>query len=98
MARDDLVQTEGVIAEVLAGGRFLVKLDTGPEIATKLSGRLRKFNIRVILGDRVTVGISPYDLTHGLIMRRQRLSPGSPAAIHKQSAPRGNARPRRTGP
>jgi len=75
VARDDLAQTEGLITDVRTGGNFLVKLDSGQEIPAKLSGRLRKFNIRVILGDRVTVGISPYDLTHGLILRRQRVAP-----------------------
>ncbi|MEO0250303.1 MAG: hypothetical protein ABIN58_12425 [candidate division WOR-3 bacterium] len=43
----------------------------------KLSGRLRKFNIRVILGDRVTVGVSPYDVSHGIIVKRQKLTPTS---------------------
>ncbi len=75
MARDDLAQTEGLITDVRTGGNFMVKLDSGQEIPAKLSGRMRKFNIRVILGDRVTVGISPYDLTHGLIIRRQKLAP-----------------------
>lgn len=75
MARDDLLQAEGVVTHVRAAGHFLVKLDSGQEISTKLSGRMRKFNIRVILGDRVTVGVSLYDLTHGLIVRRQKLPP-----------------------
>jgi translation initiation factor IF-1 len=70
LARDDLAQIEGVVAEVLAGGMFTVKLSNGPLISAKLSGRMRKFHIRVILGDRVTVGVSPYDPTHGLILHR----------------------------
>lgn len=78
MARDDLAQTEGLVTDVLTGGNFKVKLDSGQEIPAKLSGRMRKFNIRVILGDRVTVGISPYDTTHGLILRRQKLTPHAP--------------------
>ena len=61
MARDDLAQTEGVVTDVKAGGHFVVQLDSGQEISAKLSGRMRKFHIRVILGDRVTVGVSPYD-------------------------------------
>jgi len=79
VARDDLAQTDGLITDVLTGGSFMVRLDSGREIPAKLSGRMRKFNIRVILGDRVTVGISPYDLTHGLIIRRQKLPPRSQA-------------------
>jgi translation initiation factor IF-1 len=73
MARDDLAQMDGVVTDVLAGGMFTVKLDTGQEISAKLSGRMRKFHIRVIQGDRVTVGVSPYDPTHGLITHRHKL-------------------------
>ena len=75
MPRDDLVQVEGVVKDVLAGGHFIVKLDSGQDISAKLSGRMRKFHIRVILGDRVTVGLSPYDPSHGLITHRQKLPP-----------------------
>jgi len=78
LSRDDLIQSEGVVTDMPATGQFLVKLDSGQEISTRLSGRMRKFNIRVILGDRVTIGISPYDLTHGLIIRRERLTPHNP--------------------
>ena len=78
MARDDLAQTEGTVTDVRAGGHFVVKLDSGQEITAKLSGRMRKFHIRVILGDRVTVGVSPYDLSHGLIIHREKLPPRPP--------------------
>lgn len=72
MARDDLAQFEGTIMDVLAGGNFTVQLQTGQTITAKLSGRMRKFHIRVILGDKVTVGVSPYDPTHGLILHRHK--------------------------
>jgi len=75
MSRDDLAKIDGVVTDVLAGGNFQVQLSNGQTIAAKLSGRLRKFHIKVIQGDRVTVGISPYDLTHGLIMTREKLEP-----------------------
>lgn len=71
MARDDLIQLEGTVQEVKAGGQFLVKADAGPMLTAKLSGRMRKFHIRVVPGDRVTVSVSPYDPTHGLITYRQ---------------------------
>ena len=58
MARDDLIQIEGVVEEVRAGGNFLIKTDMGPTITAKLSGRMRRFRIRVVPGDRVTVGAS----------------------------------------
>tara|TARA_Y100000590_G_scaffold290355_1_gene326823 strand:- start:959 stop:1234 length:276 start_codon:yes stop_codon:yes gene_type:complete len=76
LARDDLAQLEGVVTEVLSGGLFKIKLDSGQEIQAKLSGRMRKFHIRVIEGDPVTVGVSPYDPTHGLIVHRHKK--GSP--------------------
>jgi translation initiation factor IF-1 len=47
-------------------------LDNNVEIAAKLCGKMRRFNIRVVVGDRVTVGVSPYDPTHGLIMFRHK--------------------------
>lgn len=73
MSRDDLARIEGTVIDVLAGGVFTVELVNGQKINAKLSGRMRKFRIRVIQGDRVTVGISPYDVTHGLILSREKL-------------------------
>lgn len=70
MARDDLTHIDGEICEVLAGGIYRVKLPNNLVVRAKLSGNMRKFKIRVILGDKVTVGLSPYDTTHGLIIRR----------------------------
>ena len=72
LSREDLAQVEGTVTDVLAGGNFSVKLQAGQVISAKLSGRMRKFHIRVILGDRVTVGVSPYDPTHGLILHRHK--------------------------
>ncbi len=72
MARDDLIQLEGTVTEVKAGGQFQVKSDAGPILTAQLSGRMRKFHIRVVPGDRVTVSVSPYDPTHGLITYRAR--------------------------
>ncbi len=76
MAREDLAQIDGVVIDVLAGGNFTVQLPNNQTISAKLSGRMRKFHIRVILGDRVTVGVSPYDLTHGLILHRHKAGSG----------------------
>ncbi len=72
MARDDLIQVEGTVEEVRAGGNFAVRTDVGPTIIAKLSGRMRRFHIRVVPGDRVTVGVSPYDPTKGLITYRAK--------------------------
>lgn len=75
MARDDLAQVEGVVTDVLAGGMFTVQIESGQKITAKLSGRMRKFHIRVIVGDYVTVGVSPYDVSHGLIIHRHKGPP-----------------------
>lgn len=79
MAREDLLKIDGVVVDVLSGGRFSVKLPDGRILPAKLSGRLRKYFIRVIAGDRVTLGLSPYDLSHGLIIARQKLGGDRPA-------------------
>lgn len=57
---------------MLAGGNYTVQLSNGQSISAKLSGRMRKFYIKVIVGDKVTVGVSPYDPTHGLILHRHK--------------------------
>lgn len=72
MSKDDLVLIEGTVIEVLAGGNFTIEGDKGLKLSAKLAGKLRRRHIRVILGDRVTVGVSPYDPTHGIITYRGR--------------------------
>ena len=72
MAKDDLAQFEGQVVDANAGGLYKVKLDNNVEVGAKLCGKMRRFNIRVVVGDRVTVGVSPYDPSHGLIMFRHK--------------------------
>ncbi len=72
MSREDLVLIEGKVVEVLAGGNFTIEGPKGMRINAKLAGKLRRRHIRVILGDQVTVGVSPYDPSHGLITYRGR--------------------------
>jgi translation initiation factor IF-1 len=70
--RDDHVKLDGVVTQVFAGGQFEVKTDAGAVVRARLCGRMRKYRIRVILGDRVTVALSPYDLSHGMIVFRAK--------------------------
>lgn len=70
--RDDHVKLDGVVAQVFAGGQFEVSTDAGAVVRARLCGRMRKYRIRVILGDRVTVALSPYDLSHGMIVFRAK--------------------------
>jgi translation initiation factor IF-1 len=70
MSRDDLLQIPGTVTELLAGGHFRIKGHNGRQFVARISGRLRRFHIKVIPGDQVTIAVSPYDPTHGLIVHR----------------------------
>ena len=72
LARDDLIQAVGTVEKILGGGRYRIMLESGQVVTAQLSGRMRRFRIRVIPGDRVQVGVSPYDPTHGFITFRLR--------------------------
>jgi len=72
MAKEEAMEFEGVVEEVLAGGLFKVKLDSGLEVLAHLAGKMRKFRIRIVLGDRVKVAVSPYDPSRGRIIYRMR--------------------------
>jgi translation initiation factor IF-1 len=67
---DTDVMGRGVISDVLPGSKFKVRLENGHEITAYLSGKMRKFAIKVVLGDRVQVAMSTYDLSQGRITRR----------------------------
>lgn len=71
-AKDDKIYVEGTVIEALPGTQFKVKLDNGHEILAYLSGKMRKYYIRILLGDRVRVEMSPYDLGRGRIVFRYR--------------------------
>lgn len=74
MSRGDLIEMPGVIADALGGGQYRIQLDDmDGQIRAQLSGRMRRFHIRVLPGDRVKVAVSPYDLTHGFIVSRERV-------------------------
>ena len=72
MAAEDLIPMEGAIIEVFPGGEFLVETEAGTQVHAHLSGKLRRFRIRVVLGDKVTVEVSPYDLSKGRITYRHK--------------------------
>lgn len=72
MAKEDIINMEGKVEEVLPSTMFRVKLDNlNTVVLAHLSGRMRKNNIKVLLGDRVEMEFSPYDLTKGRITRRK---------------------------
>jgi translation initiation factor IF-1 len=63
---------EGVVKEVMVGGNFRVEVEGGHHVLAQLAGNMRRNRIRVVLGDRVTVAVSPYDPTRGLIVFRAK--------------------------
>ena len=72
--KEDKIDVEGTVVEALPGTQFRVRLDTGHEILAYLSGKMRKYYIRILLGDRVRVELSPYDLSRGRIVYRHKRS------------------------
>ena len=68
MSKEDVIEIEGVVVEALPNAQFLVELTNGHRLLAHISGKLRMNFIRILPGDKVTVEISPYDLTKGRIM------------------------------
>ena len=71
-SKEQISQQEGIVTESLPAATFKVKLDDGREILAHLSGRMRLHHIRVLVGDRVRVEMSPYDQTKGRITYREK--------------------------
>jgi len=73
MAKEDLAKLDGTVTDTRGGGVYIVTLENGVTLSAKLSGNMKRFKIRVLVGDKVTVGVSPYDPTHGLIVLRHKI-------------------------
>ena len=71
MAKEDTIKLEGEIVDVLPNATFKVKLENGHTVLSYVSGKMRKFEIRILMGDRVELEVSPYDLNRGRIVRRK---------------------------
>lgn len=72
MAKTDFITTEGTVEQVLPNAMFRVKLETGPQILGHISGKMRQNKIQILEGDRVYIEMSPYDLTKGRIVYRDK--------------------------
>ncbi|MCR5307819.1 MAG: translation initiation factor IF-1 [bacterium] len=70
MAKEDVIELEAKVVEVLPSTKFIVELENGHQVIAHVSGKIRLNNIRILPGDRVKVELSPYDLTHGRISYR----------------------------
>jgi translation initiation factor IF-1 len=70
MAKEELIEMQGVVNEVLPDSRFRVTLDNGHQLIAYTSGKMKKHHIRILAGDKVSLELSPYDLTKGRITFR----------------------------
>ena len=72
MAKEDVIEMEGVIVDTLPNTMFRVELENGHMVTAHISGKMRKHYIRILTGDKVKVELTPYDLTKGRIVYRER--------------------------
>lgn len=72
MQKEEAIQVEGTVVEPLPNAMFRVELDNGHKVLAHISGKMRKHFIRILAGDKVTVELSPYDLTRGRIIYRHK--------------------------
>ena len=72
MAKEDLIQLEGLVEEVLPNAMFRVKINDNHRITAVISGKMRQHRIQILQGDKVRVEVSPYDLTKGRVVYRER--------------------------
>jgi translation initiation factor IF-1 len=80
MAKEELIDMQGTVSTVLPDTRFLVTLENGVAVTAYLSGKMRKHRIRILAGDKVTLEMSPYDLTKGRINFRHKDDRPAPAS------------------
>ena len=72
MAKESAIEMEGTVSEVLPNATFRVTMENGHDVLATMAGKMRQFRIRVAQGDRVTIEVSPYDLTRGRITFRHK--------------------------
>jgi translation initiation factor IF-1 len=86
MSKEELIEFEGIVTELLPDTRFRVQLDNGHAIIAYTAGRMRKNRIKTLAGDRVTVEMSPYDLDKGRVVFRHKdeRAVNRPAPVHRQ--------------
>lgn len=86
MAKEELIEMNGVVNEVLPDQRFRVDLDNGHKLIAYAAGKMKKNYIRILAGDKVTLELSPYDLNKGRIVFRhlEKRAPGSPPPFRRR--------------
>lgn len=83
MAKEELLEMQGVVDEVMPDSRYRVTLDNGHHLVAYSAGKMRKHHIRILAGDKVTLEMSPYDLSKGRITFRHIETRQPPAANHQ---------------
>lgn len=86
MAKEELIEVRGMVDEVLPDQRFRVTLDSGHKLIAYTGGKMRRHSIRILAGDKVSLELSPYDLTKGRITFRH-LEPRNGAPTHQRRRP-----------
>lgn len=84
LAKIEPISVEGVVREVLPDQNFRVELENGHVVLAYAAGKMSKFRIRVLAGDRVTLDLSPYDLNRGRITFRHKVADSTPAPYNKR--------------
>ena len=85
MAKEDMIEMQGLVKEVLPDTRFRVELDNGHVIIAYMAGKMRKHRIRILAGDKVALELTPYDLSKGRITFRHK-DERAPAAVPRRPA------------
>jgi len=88
MAKEDAIEFEGVVVDILPGGQFRVQLDDHQTVLVYTAGKMRKNRIRTMMGDRVTVEMTPYDLTRGRLVYRHKSESASSGTARRVYRPR----------
>jgi translation initiation factor IF-1 len=88
VAKEELIEMEGVVQELLPNTQFRVLLDNGVSVLAYASGKVRKHRIRILAGDKVTLEMSPYDLTRARINFRHKDERPSAPAVRRPMGPR----------
>jgi translation initiation factor IF-1 len=85
LAKEELIDMQGTVSQVLPDTRFLVTLENGVAVTAYLSGKMRKHRIRILAGDKVTLEMSPYDLSKGRINFRHKDERAAPSPGARQN-------------
>ncbi len=83
MAKEEVLEFEGVVTEILPGGQFRVQLEAQHEILVYTAGKMRKNRIRTMVGDRVTVEMTPYDMSRGRLIYRHKSEAAASSGVRR---------------